>query len=65
MRAEACALSVRIGSCQPCQDRALTPMPSSSDGEQSGGDLLAGGDHRIVFAGIVQHGACRGTSSTS
>ncbi len=30
MRAEPCTLSVRIGSCQPCQERALTPMPSST-----------------------------------
>ena len=30
MRAEACALSVRIGNCQPCQERALTPMPAST-----------------------------------
>ena len=30
MRAEPCALSVRIGNCQPCQERALTPMPSST-----------------------------------
>jgi hypothetical protein len=29
MRAEPCALLVRIGSCQPCQERALMPMPSS------------------------------------
>src|SRR6185295_6277915 len=30
MRAAACAFEVRIGSCQPCQERALTPMPSST-----------------------------------
>src|SRR5882672_1100585 len=30
MRAEPCALSVRIGNCQPCHERALTPMPSST-----------------------------------
>ena len=30
MRAEPCASSVRIGNCQPCQERALTPMPSST-----------------------------------
>ena len=29
MRAAPCALLVRIGSCQPCQERALMPMPSS------------------------------------
>ena len=29
MRAEPWALLVRIGSCQPCQERALMPMPSS------------------------------------
>ena len=26
MRAEPCTFEVRIGSCQPCQERALTPM---------------------------------------
>jgi hypothetical protein len=30
MRAEACAFEVAIGSCQPCQERALIPMPSST-----------------------------------
>ena len=29
MRAEPWALEVRIGNCQPCQERALMPMPSS------------------------------------
>src|SRR5262245_12276929 len=29
MRAEAWALEVAIGSCQPCQERALMPIPSS------------------------------------
>ncbi len=30
MRAAPWALEVTIGSCQPCQERALTPMPSST-----------------------------------
>src|SRR5262249_32984605 len=30
MRAAAWALEVRIGSCQPCHERALTPKPSST-----------------------------------
>ncbi len=54
MRAEACAFEVRIGSCQPCQERAFTPMPSQHDGEQAGGHLLARGDDGVVFARVVQ-----------
>ena len=30
MRATPCALSVRIGICQPCQERAVMPMPCST-----------------------------------
>ena len=30
MRAAPCALEVTIGNCQPCQERALTPIPSST-----------------------------------
>ena len=30
MRAAACAFEVRIGSCHPCHERALTPKPSST-----------------------------------
>ena len=30
MRAEPWAFEVTIGSCQPCQERALTPIPSST-----------------------------------
>ena len=45
---------VAIGNCQPCQERAATPCGLQRQREQSGGDLLAGGDHRVVFAGVVQ-----------
>ena len=30
MRAEPCTFEVRIGICQPCHERALTPIPSSA-----------------------------------
>ena len=30
------------------------PMFLQHDRKQPGGDLLAGGDHRVVFAGVVQ-----------
>jgi 2-polyprenyl-6-hydroxyphenyl methylase/3-demethylubiquinone-9 3-methyltransferase len=47
------------------QDRELPALPGAGvhahalqhDGEQPGGDLLARGDHRVVFAGVVQGGA--------
>ena len=41
------------------------PMPSQHDREQPGGDLLAGGDHRVVFARVVQRRRPRGTRPTS
>ena len=65
MRAAAVGVEVTIGNCQPCQERALTPIPSSTMREQPGGDLLAGGDHGVVFAGVVQGRGLAGTSSTS
>ena len=54
MRALPCALSVRIGICQPCQDRASTPIVLQRDRQQAGGHLLAGRDHGVVFARVVQ-----------
>ena len=54
MRAEAWASEVRIGTCQPCQERAVTPDRLQRDREQARGDLLARGDDGVVFAGIVQ-----------
>ena len=50
--------------CVVGQDWQLPALPRSRvhahaferDCEQSGGDLFPGGDNRIVFAGIVQHG---------
>jgi hypothetical protein len=53
MRAAPWALC-RIGICQPCQERALTPIVLQRDGQQPGRHLLAGGDHGVVFAGVVQ-----------
>ena len=54
MRAEACAFEV--------QDRQLPALPGAGvdadafqhDREQPGGDLLAGGDHGVVFARVMQ-----------
>ena len=54
MRAAPCAASVRIGICQPCQERALMPIVLQHDGEQPGRHLLAGGDDGVVFARVVQ-----------
>ena len=54
MRALPCASSVWMGICQPCQERASTPISCSAMAQQAGGDLLAGGDHGVVFAGVVQ-----------
>ncbi len=47
------------------QDRQLPALPGARidahafqhDGQQPGGDLFAGGDHRVVFARVVQ-GRC-------
>ena len=46
------------------QNRQLPALPGScidahslkDNGEQAGGDLLAGGDYRVVLARVVQHG---------
>ncbi len=46
------------------QDRELPALPGAGvdahalqhDGEQPGGDLLAGRHHGVVFARVVQHG---------
>ena len=46
------------------QNRQLPALPGSridahafeDNGEQAGGDLLAGGDHRVVLARVMQHG---------
>ena len=54
MRAEAWASEVRIGNCQPCQERAVNPDGLQRDGEQAGRDLLARCDDGIVFAGIMK-----------
>ena len=54
MRATPCASSVMIGICQPCQERAVTPIDLQHDGEQSRRHLLAGGDDGVVLARIVQ-----------
>ena len=65
MRALPCASSVRIGICQPCQERASTPDLLQGDGQQAGGHLLAGRDDGVVFARVVQRREAPGTSATS
>ena len=50
MRAAPCASSVMIGICQPCQERAKAHF-LQHHGQEAGGDLLAGGDDRVIFAG--------------
>src|SRR5262245_40721285 len=54
MRAVPCASLVRMGNCQPCHERALTPHAFDHEGEKSRRDLLARGHHGVVFARIVQ-----------
>ncbi len=54
MRAAPCAPEVRIGTCQPCQDRAGTPICCSASAIRPGGHLLAAGDDGVVFARIVE-----------
>ena len=46
--------SVLIGTCQPCQERALRPIACSDDRQQPGGHLLAGRDDGIIFARVVE-----------
>ena len=48
IRARPCTASVRIGTCQPSQERPGCPW-SAGHGQQAGGDLLARGDHGVVF----------------
>ena len=48
-------------------DRDLPALPGAGlnaqglqgDGQQAGRDLLAGGDHGVIFAGVVQGGRLR------
>ena len=54
MRALPWALSVRIGICQPCQERASTPISCKRDRQEAGGHLFAGRDDRVVFPRVVQ-----------
>ncbi len=54
MRAAPWALSVRIGICQPCQERALMPIDCSAIAKQARGHLLARRDDGVVFARIVE-----------
>ena len=54
MRALPWTPSVRIGICQPSQERASTPRSCKRQRQQAGRDLLAGGDHDVVFARVVQ-----------
>jgi hypothetical protein len=58
IRAEPWASDVRIGICQPCQERAGMPMVLQRDGQQAGGHLLPGRDDDVVFPGV-----CSGEAS--
>ena len=54
MRAEPCMAEVRTGICQPSQERALTPIADSATASQPRRDLLAGGDHHVIFPRVVE-----------
>ena len=54
MRAAPCAASVRIGICQPCQERALTPISCSAMARSPAVTCSPDGDDRVVFARVVQ-----------
>ena len=54
-----------IGICQPCHERACRPIDCSTIGEQTGRDLLAGGDDGIVLARVVQRREASRTQPTS
>ena len=63
------AVAVRVGGV----DRQLPALPRAGvdahgferDRQQAGGDLLAGRNHGVVFARVMQHGGFAGTTSTS
>ena len=44
------------GSASPARSGRLTPSVLQRDRQQAGGHLLAGRDHRVVFARVVQRG---------
>ena len=53
IRAARWAPSVTTGICQPCHDRAGYADRLEHEGQQPGGDLLAGGHHGVIFARVM------------
>ena len=54
IRAEPCAPSVLIGTCQPCQERAGDADFLQCHRQQAGGHLFARGDDGVIFALVAQ-----------